>query len=61
VRVSRDPASESVAKDGEPIEDGTHETPTIRSSACASWFMVAESPALTLELTQTVVRRVRGE
>jgi hypothetical protein len=55
VRVSRDPFSEGVTKDGEPMEDGAHETPTIGSTAYAPWFVVGESAALTLELTQTLV------
>jgi hypothetical protein len=61
VRVSRDPVFESVTKDEEPIGDGTHETPTIGSSVDVPWLMVGESAALTLELTQTAVRRVRRE
>jgi hypothetical protein len=61
VRLSRDPVFESVTKDGEPIEDGAHETLTIGSSASAPWSVVGESARLTLELTQTAVRRVRGE
>jgi hypothetical protein len=48
-------------KDGEPIEDSAHETITIGSSAYTPWFVAGESAALTLELTQTAVRRVRGE
>jgi hypothetical protein len=56
--MSRDPVFESVTKDGDPIEDGTHETLTIGSSAYAQWFMVGDSAALILELTQTAVRRV---
>jgi hypothetical protein len=50
-----------VTKDGEPIEDGAHETLMTGSSAYPPWFMVGKSAALTLELTQTAVRRVRGE
>jgi hypothetical protein len=56
VRVSRDPVFESVAKNVESIEDGAHETLTIRSNAHTPWFVVGESAALTLELTQTAVR-----
>jgi hypothetical protein len=39
VRMSHDPVFESVTKDGEPIEDGAHETLTTGSSAYApgSW------------------------
>jgi hypothetical protein len=58
VRASGDPVFESMTKDGEPIEDGAHETRMITSSASAPWFVIGESAALTLELTQTVVRRV---
>jgi hypothetical protein len=61
VRVSCDPIFESVTKDGERIDDGACETLTIGSSASAPWFMGGESAAPTLELTQTAIRRVRGE
>jgi hypothetical protein len=61
VRLSRDPGFESVAKDGKPIEDAAHETVTIGPSGCVPWFAIGESTALTPELTQTAVRRVRGE
>jgi hypothetical protein len=61
VRVSLDPVFESVTTDEEPIEDGAHETRAIWSSTSAPWFMVGESSALTLELTQTAIRRVREE
>jgi hypothetical protein len=61
VRVSRDPVFESVTKDGKYIEDSAYETLTIGSSAYAPWFVGGESAALTLELAQMAVRRVRGE
>jgi hypothetical protein len=59
MRVSRDPVFESVTKDGEPIEDGAHETFTIGSSPYAPWFVAGESAVPTLELP--VVGGVRGE
>jgi hypothetical protein len=61
VRLLRDPVFENVTKDGEPIEDGAHKTLTIGSSASAPWCVVSESVALSLELTQPAVRRVRAE
>jgi hypothetical protein len=61
VRVSGEPVFESMTKKGEPIEDGARVTLMMGSSAYAPWFVGGESAALTLELTQTAVRRVRGE
>jgi hypothetical protein len=48
-----DPVFEILTKDGEPIEDGAHETLTIESSAYTPRSVIGESAALTLKLTQT--------